>query len=72
MTKESGGKNQLPPKTQRLVYCAVFGSLFHRVGAALRNGLASGCFLFVFSLNPHMFFVCVLTESTGVFCLCFH
>ena len=64
-------KCQLPPKTQRLVYCAVFGSLFHRVGVALRNDLAPGCFLFVFSMNPQVFFVCVFTESTVVF-VCFH
>ena len=68
MTKESKtNKFQLPPKTHRLVYCAVFGSLFHRVGVALRNDLAPGCFLFVFSMNPQVFFVCVFTESTGVF-----
>ena len=65
---------QLPPKTQRLLCCAVFGSLFYNVGAALENDLAPGRFLFVFSLNPQVFFVCVrvLNEFTGAFCLCFH
>ena len=62
MTKESKTiKFQLPPKTQRLVYCAMLVSLFHRVGAALRNDLAPGLFLIVFSLNPQVFF-----------CLCSH
>ena len=61
VTKES--------KTNKI---SVFGSLFHRVGAALRNDLAPGCFLTVFSLNPQVFFVSVLNESTGAFCFCSH
>ena len=30
------------------------------------------CFFIVFSLNPQVSFVCILTESTGIFCLCAH
>ena len=43
----------------------VFGNVFLKMGAALRNALAPECFLFVFPSNPQMLCVYRAEEQSG-------